>query len=387
MKRKQRYLNYQGLFILLIPILLYSCKKENTDLTGDNDKSLTKIFIQFWDKMNYQYVFWDKDPTNWNAMYKQYKPLFNQLENTDEDKRKAVSYFREMTGDLIDNHFNITFRDEALLGSVVNPSLDRKRKNPNFHGKYSYDGVAKSYLDAGFLSTTGNINQDGIPINATVGTINNNLLYFRCNFFALKQSYESNNGNKIKMVLDHFFSQLKRTTTPIKGVILDLRNNSGGNIADLNFFVGKLINKDVTFGYTRSKNGLGKWGYLPWLEARLKHDAQYNVNVPIILLGDNYTASLAEIIVLALKSEKNLFIGEQTYGATGPLSDSDIFNAGSFNVGDFLTVKTSAVQFKGMDGKFYEGIGITPDLHSPFNSKNLSLGKDDQLELAISQIK
>jgi len=385
MKRKQRSFNYQKFFILLISICLTSCKKEIADLNGKDDKQLGKVFIQFWDKMNNQYVYWDKDTTNWNAVYKKYKPLFNQLTNSDEDKKMAVSYLKEMTSTLIDNHFNITFQDKAIIGSVINPSFERKVKSPNFHGKYNYDGVVKSYLDHGFLSAVGNTTENGIPINATTGTINNNLLYFRCNFFALKRAYELGNDTKIKAILNYFFSALKRTASPMNGVILDLRNNSGGSIADLNFFAGKLVDQDIVFGYSRSKSGLGKWSYLPWFEAKLKHDPDYNVNVPVILLGDNFSASLSEIIIIALRSKKNIFIGEQTYGATGPLADPDVFNSGSFSI--FLTVKTSAVEFKGIDGTFYENIGIAPDVHSPFNSKNLSLGKDDQLELAISLIK
>lgn len=81
-----------------------------------------------------------------------------------------------------------------------------------------------------------------------------------------------------------------------------------------------------------------------------------------------------------------MFIGEQTYGATGPLTDPAIFNSGSFNIGSFLSVETSSVEFKGLNGLSYEGIGITPDIDSPFNYKNLSIGKDSQLELAINNI-
>jgi hypothetical protein len=337
--------------------------------------------------MNNQYVYWDKDTTDWNSIFKQYQPIFEKLGGNIEDKRKAVSYFREITSTLIDNHFSITFQDKAIASSAINPSFDRKTSALNFHGRYNYDTLVKSYLDSGFASSTGNITYEGTPISVTVGTINRDLLYFHCNFFALKQSYNANDGNKIKTTLTYFFSELKKKSRSFKGIILDLRNNSGGNITDLNFFIGKLINKDITFGYTRSKNGLGKWGYLPWLEGKIKHDQDYHTNLPIILLGDNFSASLAELIIIALRAEKNIFIGEQTYGATGPISDTDIFNSGSFTVGNFLTVKTSSIEFQGLDGTFYENIGISPDIFSPFDNKNLSLGKDRQLELAINHIK
>ncbi|WP_158275314.1 S41 family peptidase [Pedobacter sp. HMWF019] len=391
MNKKLRNLNpvptlFYSIFIFLLTTILGSCKKDTTSDINETRDTFPKIFAQFWDKMNSKYVYWDRETTDWNSVYKQYKPLFDQLSNSDEDKRKAMSYFTQMTSNLIDHHLSITFLEQPLNGSVINPSLARKVKAQGYHGRYNYDYMVKPYLDNGFVSGRGNISNNGELISATSGTINNNILYFHCNFFALKQSYNSTGDNTIKQILNYFFSNLKKTGNPIKGIILDLRNNNGGNIEDLNFLAGKLVPQDHIFGYSRSKTGMGKLDYLPWLESSLKHDPDYSGTVPIMLLGDNFSASLSEIMIIALKSKANLFIGEQTYGATGPLSDPDIFNAGSFNIGTFLSVKTSSVEFKGIDGTFYEGIGITPDISSPFNLQALSAGKDLQLETAINQI-
>lgn len=381
--KKIVYLNIVFVFILFFAV---SCKKDPVINHNGATDNFSQIFIQFWDKMNYQYVYWDKESTDWNLVYKKYKPLFDQLGNSDEDKRKAATYFQQMTSGLTDNHFSISFNDGVLSNLTVNPAYDRKIRSENFHSRFNYVEVVKTYLDPGFLSGKGNITKNGLPINVTSGTLNNNLLYFHCNFFALKKSYDSNN-TQVKMVLDYFFSQLKQSTNPIKGVILDLRSNSGGEIIDLNFFAGKLVNKDITFGYTRGKSGLGKLSYLPWLESRLKRDPAYETTVPVVLLADNFSASLAEIMTLALKSPKNLVIGEQTYGATGAISDAAIFNSGSFELGNFASVTTSAVEFKGIDGTFYENVGITPDLYVPFNLQELARNKDLQLELAIRQFK
>lgn len=363
-----------------------SCKKEReTSFSGDTN-NFHHIFIEFWEKMNSQYVYWDRETVDWNSVYKNYKPLFDALTNSDDDKKQAVSYFKQMTAELMDHHLSITFLQAPFSGTLINPAYDRKIKTTDYHARYNYNSLVESYLDKGFLSGKGNLSSNGELINATAGTINGNLLYFHCNFFALQKSFNSDGDNKIKQALTYFFSEIKRDSSPIKGIILDLRLNSGGNIEDLNFFAGKLVNHDVLFGYTRGKSGLGKLNYLPWLESRLKHDSDYGVNVPIMMLCDNFSASLSEIMIIALKSKTNLLIGEQTYGATGPLSDPDIFNSGSFNVGTFLSVKTSAVEFKGLDGKFYEGVGVIPDIQSPFNLKELSSGKDSQLELAIKQL-
>nr|WP_121269744.1 S41 family peptidase [Pedobacter schmidteae] len=372
-------------FVLAIGLLFNSCKKETVIDLDSQPKSLSDIFAHFWLEMNERYLFWDKETTNWDSVYKIYKPKFDELGNNDEDKTKALSYFEDLTGKLIDHHFSITFNEAPLSGTVINPALSRKVSQEAYRSRYSYNSVVQTYLDKGFFSGVGNISQNGVPIRATTGTIGGDIRYFHCNFFALKRSYFSEGHNQIKQILNSFFSAIRDRAKP-KGVILDLRDNSGGDLGDLNFLAGKLINRDVLFGYSRSKMGTGKLNYLPWLEARLKHDRDFQLDVPIILLGDNYTASLSEIMILALRSKTNVFIGEQTFGATGLLSDPDIFNSGSFQVGTFLTVTTSAVEFKGANGVFYEGVGLTPDIFSQFNFEQLSKGKDIQLELAIHHI-
>ncbi|WP_344853212.1 S41 family peptidase [Pedobacter jeongneungensis] len=372
------------LLIIMVYFFFNSCKHDGLS-DYENPRNFNEIFELFWYKLNNRYVYWDKDPTNWDMVYAKYKPLFDRLDDSDVSKRKAVGYFKEITGSLIDGHFNILFHDKVIRDSVIFPSINRKNKIAGFHDRYNYDDVVKNYLDAGFFGGKGSININGELINSLAGTINKNILYFHCNFFALKKSYQLNDGNKVQEALAFFFSKLKNINGQTKGIILDLRNNTGGNIEDLNFIGGKLINRDTVFGFSRSKNGIEKYGYFPWIEAKLKSDPQYNVNVPIIILGDIFSASLSETFIIALRSKNNLFIGEQTYGATGPVSDSSIFNSGSFDVGDFLTVTSSSVEFIGANGEFYESKGITPDIISPFNYKRLSEGKDTQLELAISR--
>lgn len=383
----KRLYHFTVVLVFLTCLILPSCKKNPSNLTIENPSNFHDIFKQFWSKMNDRYVYWDKENTNWDGIYSHYAPLFDKLTNSDADVRQSLAYFKQMTAELVDSHFKIIFKNHLLIDSTINPAISRKMNKDTFHSPYQYNEIVQHYLDEGFLSEKGNIVNNGALISATSGTINGNLLYFHCNFFSLKQSWEANDNNKVNQILSYFFAKIKKEGSSIKGIIIDLRNNTGGNLQDLNFLAGKLVNTDVVFGYSRSKNGLGKMSYLPWLEAKIKHDPTYNVTVPIVLLGDAFSASLSETLIVALKTKKNCsFIGEQTYGATGPISDPLIFNSGSFDVGDFMSVETSSVEFKGLDGSFYESKGITPDINLPFNLRKLSQGIDEQLEAAIKRL-
>ena len=79
-------------------------------------------------------------------------------------------------------------------------------------------------------------------------------------------------------------------------------------------------------------------------------------------------------------------IGEKTYGATGPVTGNDVYNAGSFSVGNFLSVQTSSAAFKYMDHKSYEGRGFPPDIYIPFNIDSINGGIDQALNRAIQLV-
>jgi len=79
-----------------------------------------------------------------------------------------------------------------------------------------------------------------------------------------------------------------------------------------------------------------------------------------------------------------IFVGERTYGATGPLAPNSFYHDGSFNVGDFLKVQTSSAAFKGLDERIYENTGFTPNILVSYDKASLANGIDGQLEKAIS---
>jgi hypothetical protein len=89
------------------------------------------IFQSFWLGMNRNYMFWDQDPTDWDAVYDTYKPQFDVLgkftatteypnvwSNPDFQKsmEQATRWFREMTKDMVDGHLQLKLaNDESLF--------------------------------------------------------------------------------------------------------------------------------------------------------------------------------------------------------------------------------------------------------------------------------
>lgn len=338
--------------------------------------------------MNNNYVYWDLDPTDWASVRRTYRPLFQQLDLlSEEDVRRSVSYFRMITKDLIDGHYICRFIPSSIKDSILYPAYDRKKKEPAFHGPYPYLSVAYRYLDSGAIIGIDTVTDgSGEPIQAVSGAINRNVLYFTCNRFSLERSYYSTHPNGIKEALDHFFSELN--TPDLKGVILDVRENHGGDLTDLDFLAGSLITESVLFALSRSRSGPQPLDYTPWTSAYLYPKAAgRKLSIPIVILADNFSASLSEAMVMAIHSLPNgKIVGERTWGATGVLADHDLYNAGSFDVPGFMSVEASSTVTKYVDGKVYEGIGFPPDINVPFHSAAFGAGKDEAIEAALALI-
>ncbi len=113
------------------------------------------------------------------------------------------------------------------------------------------------------------------------------------------------------------------------------------------------------------------------------------MSIPVIALADNYSASLAESVTMAIQQLPNgKFVGEPTWGANGPYASNPLlYNAGPFELKGFMKVQTSSAAFKNMEGRITESEGIIPDLFVPFDTYALQDGRDLILEAALEPFK
>lgn len=371
----------------LITVLLICCKKSRSSLSYEEQPtSFDAAFANFWDKMNTHYVYWDIDTTDWHKIYDKYEPIFEKLDiNNDDDIRTSISYFREMTAGLLDSHFRIQFLNPVVSDTFISPTLNRKKNRKDFRGAYPYEELSKTYLDPGYVFGS-YVTRDNKRLTLLCGTISKSILYFHCNRFSLQEAWNSRESNSAKDVLRYFFNELKKQPNLVRSVIVDVRNNHGGRISDLNFFMGHLIDTPLKLGFTRYKVGDGRLAYSSWIPAVLKPcEGSSPITIPVIALADNYTMSLAEVVTMAIhRLPSGIVIGEKTWGATGPVTSEKVYNAGSFVIPGFLSVTTSSAQFKYIDGAIFEGIGFPPDIEISFNGTAIENGRDEQLEKAIS---
>ncbi|MGH7047840.1 MAG: S41 family peptidase [Stellaceae bacterium] len=138
-----------------------------------------------------------------------------------------------------------------------------------------------------------------------------------------------------------------RTAGKLAGVILDLRNNPGGNFADAVAVADTFLDKGEVAQVRGRRPGDIKH------VAAVPHDLVKGL--PIVALVNGGTAGEAELVAGALQdNQRALLLGTKTYG------DSDIETVIPLSSGGAIRLTTT--RFTTPDGRDIEGKGITPDI-------------------------
>ena len=398
------------LVFLLLGMTMDGCRKEVQPerLTNYTGKSYSEVFEAYWNGMNTNYVFWDIDTVVWNSKYKTYKPLFESLDGQQRDsttEAKAVQYIVDMSIDLADSHMNLTFNDTVIY--VVGGHEFRSRSFSPSKVRYLLRGghpaIPRKVFDTIIYNNYLTNAEHGIgqlTIEGETGTVrvnvgiipqnNKKILYLEYPVFLLKMLYDDpSTSNSVKIVFDHFFGYTKDPT--IDGLIIDLRSNSGGMNADLDFLLGRLITDPVHFYYTRYKNGAGRLDYTPWIKGYVHpQSGGTNFTKPIAVLVDNYSLSMAELTSMAAKAifPKAKLVGERTWGGNGTIEpDDDVqFLGGVFTAANFVSVFMATFESRDKNLISYENIGLPPDIPIAYDSTAIKNNIDVQLDKAIEYI-
>lgn len=161
-----------------------------------------------------------------------------------------------------------------------------------------------------------------------------------------------------------------------KAWILDLTENNGGNIMPMIWQFPSLLDTDKTYSYVdaQGKETKATTRYIVESPEDLKYFQLFqlepdkvkpvqlkHVDVPIILLTSNVTASSGEFFTAHFKGQKNVkVIGQKTGGLTSG-------NA-PFNINNNCMVMLTTTVLKDRNGKVYKiAEGIEPDINLPID--------------------
>ncbi|MCD7738672.1 MAG: S41 family peptidase [Lachnospiraceae bacterium] len=156
-----------------------------------------------------------------------------------------------------------------------------------------------------------------------------------------------------------------------QGLILDLRDNPGGSLYSVVEIADMLLGEGLIL-YTEDKDGSRE---------EYTSDAERELDLPIVLLVNENSASAAEVLTGALKDHgKAIVVGTTTFGK-GIVQTVRTLSDGS-------TVKLTTSAYYTPNGVNIHGTGITPDVEVELDTDAyLEDGTDNQLEKAMETLK
>ncbi|NOT86898.1 MAG: hypothetical protein HOP03_01785 [Lysobacter sp.] len=163
-----------------------------------------------------------------------------------------------------------------------------------------------------------------------------------------------------------------------RGVIIDLRGNSGGLIASLSAISGLFVDKPVSLGTMITTGGDLKLTALPRVVDNDGKDIR-RFSGPLAILTDRGSASCSDIFAGGLQALGRARIFGDTSAGMALVSASIPLPSG-----DHLLYPTA--DFVDPNGRRIEGVGVIPDTPSPPTARALRDGRDPALEAALAWI-
>ncbi len=403
---------------LVLLLLVTSCRKEPLDIQSPLTRTCTTYSEQFeavWEGIDHTYVLWSRDTVDWDARYEKYRPIFASFDANGVDSATYVSTWQKCTEGLLDHHMAIIlWNPVGKFTTVITPA-----KNDYGHVT-NYDAqVAALKAQSGISQYVDYKDNNRKFVNSVFcllpgKTEGKYIAYFRFSKFDVASMNRAPNEALLPFAafygdsLGRGIHNGAADREDVESIIVDLRNNIGGNVNEISPFIVSLLQDYANFGYSRYKQGLGRLDYTGWLPVQI-NCPKYHLTTPkpIVALTDINTVSCAEMSAQIIKNLPNgTVIGERTYGATCSLAPNmitiDMYYSGCFgdsnmynnlkpalaNQNEFrYYVYSATFDIVTTEYQTLEGVGVKPDIEVLYDATSLASGRDNQLERALQYLR
>ena len=330
--------------ITYICISLLICLQGCISNDGFND-SATGNFDALWSIIDERYCFFEYKNIDWNNIYSKYRPLVNDNMN-DYDLFRVMA---DMLSELKDGHVNLTSNfDQARYWKWYEDYPD------NFNA----DIVDRYYLKEPHYKIAGGMKYR-ILENESIGYI-----YYG--------SFSSTISNaNIDQILYYF--------KECKGIILDIRNNGGGALDNVERIVSHFISNDIVSGYIQHKLSPAHNHFSDPYPVTIKAgDSNIKYFGKIAVLTNRKCYSAANDFVSTMKLLPNVkIIGDKTGGGSGLPFSSKLPNG--------WTVRFSSSPVSNANKENIE-FGIDPDIKVDLEPITATATTDAIIDKAIEWI-
>lgn len=335
---------YNNIFLLLFLFVfsagMVSCVNEEE--FADNNSG---NFEALWKVMDEHYCFFSEKKqqlgVDWDEVHTRYA---KQVVGADTEQLFEV--LANMIGELKDGHVNLT------------SSFNMGR---NWSWKEDYPTNFSDTLFNKYIGTDYHI-ASGMYYRV----LDDNIGYVRIPSFETEQG----NGNLDDMLF---------TFMPCRSIIIDIRNNGGGQLTAAEKLASRFFNEETLVGYMQHKSGTGHDDFSEREEQRLEPSSNIRWQKQVFVLTNRGVFSAANEFVKYMKVCPNAtIIGDKTGGGAGMPFSSELPNGWG--------VRFSACPMFDANGTSTEN-GIEPDEYCSLKDEDVLRGVDTIIEKARSLTK
>lgn len=177
--------------------------------------------------------------------------------------------------------------------------------------------------------------------------------------------FSSGAGREMRSALEKL-----STEGTIRSVVLDLRGNSGGLLAEAASVGGIFLPERTVLAVLARVN---ERGHVPSVVQAA--GVPLLPHIPLVVLVDGESAEASEIVTAALKDfQRGTVVGEKTAGNLGAATTISLSEGA-------MSVRVARIM--GPKNEQVDGVGINPDLPVTLTLTDMEKGQDTQLEAAL----
>ncbi len=339
-------------YILIISFLSISCEK--VFLGEDEVNTPINNFEIFWKDFDQHYALFHVRGWDWDSIYQVYRPKVNEQTSDGE----LWDIFRDMIAYLDDSHTSIASPPPSsrffISGSEEDSIVEKEFSIDIIKNKY-----IQNYEDIPSVVAEENIALFGNVKNKDIGYI-----YLE----------------GIETIDEGFMDDVLSKIGHHKAIILDIRNNLGGEDKFAKAIAGRFAQEKKLVYTVQERNGplhtdFGEKTYYYSTKSGKEYFAK-----PVVVLTDRITVSAAEVLLLYLKSFSQVTqIGDSTAGDFSDIGMVRFLPNG-------WQYEYSIMMFLLPDGSSLDGIGHAPDVQIRNSVSDIQAGNDLVFEKAVKYL-
>ena len=329
------------LFLLIGLLSATSCIRE--DVSGNTPEA---NFESLWKIIDEQYCFLDYKKQEYGLDWDQVHDAYAKRITPSMGWEALFEVLSEMVAELRDGHVNLT---SSLASSQYRQWFDSYPRNFS-------DSIQSIYLKKDYNQSSG----------LTYQILENNIGYIYCSSF----SNGIGDGN-----LDQTLNRL----AICDGLIIDVRNNGGGNLTTAQKLAARFTNHKTLVGYMTHKTGKGHSDFSNPYPVYIEPSNGIRWQKRAVVLTNRRSFSATNDFVNSMKQFPLItIVGDKTGGGSGLPFTSEIPCGWSirFSASPMLDPQMNQIEF-----------GINPDVKVDMTSEDMQKGKDTMIEIACKLLK